>query len=114
MNIVAFLFIVLFPMDLQGDRFILDHLVIDQYGIDVAIPWDEQTRLALATEWQEPHWYRALVLKSIRLSYKDWHSSSDMDWMLSDTCEFFGDMPFLTSGFDTEWQTYLRGIIHDF
>ena len=108
MHTLTLLYLLLCPMDLQGDRFIWDHLVIDQHGVDVVIPWDESERLALATEWQEPHWHRALALRLIRNSYEE------IDWIVSDTYEFFTDMPFVLYGWDTKYQTMLRGIIEDY
>lgn len=102
----AILLMALFPTDLHGDMHICDHLVIDQYGIDVVIPWDESNRAALASEWQEPHLHRALVMHLIRTSYQD------IDWALSESAKFFRGMPFLTDGYsDTKYQNLLRGII---
>ena len=103
---IILLLMALFPGDLQGDLFIYDHLLVDQYGIDIVIPWDEGECAELAREWQEQHWHRAVVMRWIRQSYKD------IDWAFSDTFEFFGDMPFITDGCeDTEYQTLLREII---
>jgi len=103
--VLIFLLMSLFP-DPQGDLLIYDHLVIDQHGIDVVVPWDEGEQAELASEWQEPYWHRALVLRLIRDSY------DDMDWACGSTNMFFHQMPFITDGYeDDEWQIMLREII---
>ena len=105
MNTILFLFLTMYPLDLEGDKFILDHLSIEQYGIHVEVPYLEHEQLALANEWLEPTWCRAFLFLVIRKSY------GEMDWWGSDAQRFFSDEPFWFPIKETPYQAFIRKVI---